>query len=162
MGGSLGAKKINETVRSALPDLLKNYQIVHLCGKGNLDESLQNTEGYRQFEYVHGELPDILAATDFVISRAGSNAIFEFLTMQKPMVLIPLSKFASRGDQILNAESFERQGYASVLYEEDVTVNSLIKHIEELSHNNETYKTALKKYNGKEAIKTIIQHISEA
>ena len=107
-------------------------------------------------------MPDILAATDFVISRAGSNAIFEFLTMQKPMVLIPLSKFASRGDQILNAESFKRQGYASVLYEEDVTVNSLIKHIEELSHNNETYKTALKKYNGKEAIKTIIQHISEA
>lgn len=162
MGGSLGAKKINETVRSALPDLLKNYQIVHLCGKGNLDESLQNKEGYRQFEYVHEELPDILATTDFVISRAGSNAIFEFLTMQKPMVLIPLSKFASRGDQILNAESFKRQGYASVLYEEDVTVNSLIKHIEELSHNNETYKTALKKYNGKEAIKTIIQHISEA
>ena len=69
---------------------------MHLCGKGNLDESLQNKEGYRQFEYVHEELPDILAATDF-ISRAGSNAIFEFLTMQKPMVLIPLSKFASRG-----------------------------------------------------------------
>lgn len=78
MGGSLGAKKINETVRSALPNLLKNYQIVHLCGKGNLDESLQNKEGYRQFEYVHEELPDILAATDFVISRAGSNAILNF------------------------------------------------------------------------------------
>lgn len=78
------------------------------------------------------------------------------------MVLIPLSKFASRGDQILNAESFERQGYASVLYEEDVNVKSLIKYVEELSQNNEKYKTALKKYNGKEAIKTIIQNISEA
>ena len=78
MGGSLGAKKINETVREALPELLKKYQIVHLCGKGNLDESLQNKEGYRQFEYVHGELPDILAITDFVISRAGSNAILSF------------------------------------------------------------------------------------
>ncbi|MFV5914441.1 glycosyltransferase, partial [Bacillus cereus] len=148
--------------REALPELLKKYQIVHLCGKGNLDESLQNKEGYRQFEYVHGELPDILAVTDFVISRAGSNAIFEFLTLQKPMVLIPLSKFASRGDQILNAESFERQGYASVLYEEDVNVKSLIKYVEELNQNNEKYKTALKKYNGKEAIKTIIQNISEA
>ena len=78
------------------------------------------------------------------------------------MILIPLSKFASRGDQILNTESFERQGYASVLYEEDVTVKSLIKHVEELYQNNETYKTALKQYNGKEAIKTIIHHISEA
>lgn len=162
MGGSLGAKKINETVREALPKLLKKYQIVHLCGKGNLDESLQNKEGYKQFEYIHEELPDILAATDFVISRAGSNAIFEFLTLEKPMVLIPLSKFASRGDQILNAESFEKQGYASVLYEEDVTMNSLIKHVEELDQNNEVYKRALKKYNGEEAIKTIIKHISEA
>lgn len=78
------------------------------------------------------------------------------------MVLIPLSKFASRGDQILNAESFEKQGYASVLYEEDVTMNSLIKHVEELDQNNEVYKRALKKYNGEEAIKTIIKHISEA
>ncbi|CJB53871.1 udp-N-acetylglucosamine--n-acetylmuramyl-(pentapeptide)pyrophosphoryl-undecaprenol n-acetylglucosamine transferase [Streptococcus pneumoniae] len=78
------------------------------------------------------------------------------------MVLIPLSKFASRGDQILNAESFERQGYASVLYEEDVNVKSLIKYVEELNQNNEKYKIALKKYNGKEAIKTIIQNISEA
>lgn len=78
MGGSLGAKKINETVREALPKLLKKYQIVHLCGKGNLDESLQNKEGYKQFEYIHEELPDILAATDFVISRAGSMQSLSF------------------------------------------------------------------------------------
>ena len=80
----------------------------------------------------------------FCYFTCGVQRYFEFLTLQKPMLLIPLSKFASRGDQILNAESFERQGYASVLYEEDVTVNSLIKHVEELSHNNEAYNTALK------------------
>ncbi|MEH7459472.1 undecaprenyldiphospho-muramoylpentapeptide beta-N-acetylglucosaminyltransferase [Bacillus sp. JJ1127] len=162
MGGSLGAKKINETVREALPQLLKNYQVVHLCGKGNLDKKLQTAEGYRQFEYVHGELPDVLGATDFVISRAGSNAIFEFLTLQKPMILIPLPKASSRGDQILNAQSFERQGYASVLYEEDISVPSLMEHIEELNHNCAKYKKELKKYNGKEAVQTIMKYIKEA
>ena len=162
MGGSLGAKKINETVRSALPDLRKIIKLCIFAEKEILMNPYKIKKDIDNLNMYMEKLPDILAATDFVISRAGSNAIFEFLTMQKPMVLIPLSKFASRGDQILNAESFERQGYASVLYEEDVTVNSLIKHIEELSHNNEMYKTALKKYNGKEAIKTIIQHISEA
>ena len=162
MGGSLGAKKINETVREALPQLLKNYQVVHLCGKGNLDEKLQSTKGYRQFEYVHGELPDVLGATDFVISRAGSNAIFEFLTLQKPMILIPLPKSSSRGDQILNAQSFERQGYAAVLYEENISVTSLMEHIEELNHNCAKYKKELKKYNGKEAVQTIMKYIKEA
>ncbi|PFE05576.1 undecaprenyldiphospho-muramoylpentapeptide beta-N-acetylglucosaminyltransferase [Bacillus cereus] len=162
MGGSLGAKKINEAVREALPQLLKIYQVVHLCGKGNLDGKLQGIEGYRQFEYVQDELPDVLGATDFVISRAGSNAIFEFLTLQKPMILIPLPKTASRGDQILNAQSFERQGYASVLYEENVTVTSLIKQIESLNRNYEKYKKELKKYSGKEAVQTIVKYIEEA
>ena len=162
MGGSLGAKKINEAVREALPQLLKIYQVVHLCGKGNLDGKLQGIEGYRQFEYVQDELPDVLGATDFVISRAGSNAIFEFLTLQKPMILIPLPKTASRGDQILNAQSFERQGYASVLYEENVTVTSLIKQIESLNHNYKKYKKELKKYSGKEAVQTIVKYIEEA
>ncbi|GAA3321949.1 hypothetical protein GCM10020331_039890 [Ectobacillus funiculus] len=120
MGGSLGAKRINEAVRAALPDLLQHYQVVHLCGKGNKDESLEGTEGYRQFEYISSELPDVLAAADLVISRAGSNSIFEFLTLKKPMILIPLSKAASRGDQILNAQAFEKMGYCHVLYEENL------------------------------------------
>ncbi|WP_459499439.1 undecaprenyldiphospho-muramoylpentapeptide beta-N-acetylglucosaminyltransferase [Bacillus sp. C1] len=162
MGGSLGAKKINETVREALPQLLKKYQVVHLCGKGNLDGKLQGLEGYRQFEYVQGELPDVLGATDFVISRAGSNAIFEFLTLQKPMILIPLPKASSRGDQILNAQSFERQGYASVLYEENITAPSLIECVEELDRNCAEYKKGFKKYSGKEAVQTIVKYIMEA
>lgn len=162
MGGSLGAKKINETLRKALPQLLTHYQIVHLCGKGNIDESLQETKGYAQFEYVHEELPHILAATDFVISRAGSNAIFEFLTLQKPMILIPLPKASSRGDQILNAQSFEQQGYATVLYEEALTEETIVSCIDELCRNKEQYKQAMNKYNGQQAVQTIIDQIKKA
>lgn len=162
MGGSLGAKKMNETLRQALPKLLPHYQIVHLCGKGNIDEKLQQTKGYAQFEYVHEELPHILAATDFVISRAGSNAIFEFLTLQKPMILIPLPKASSRGDQILNAKSFEKQGYAQVLYEEDLKVETMVSCIDRLYSKKDQYKQAMKRYNGQQALETIIDHINKA
>ncbi|MGG2095454.1 undecaprenyldiphospho-muramoylpentapeptide beta-N-acetylglucosaminyltransferase [Bacillus sp. S13(2024)] len=162
MGGSLGAKRINEAVRGALPDLLQTYQIVHLCGKGNLDEKLESMPGYKQFEYVHGELPDILAATDIVISRAGSNAIFEFLTLQKPMLLIPLPKSSSRGDQILNAQSFEKQGYGRVLFEEDLTETLLVEYVEELYNHRLQYKRSMQQYNGKEALQTIIDYVTKA
>ncbi|WP_219833905.1 undecaprenyldiphospho-muramoylpentapeptide beta-N-acetylglucosaminyltransferase [Paenibacillus sp. R14(2021)] len=121
MGGSLGSKRINEMVRRSLPELTRTYQVVHLCGKGELDESCSHVKGYRQYEYIHDELPDIVACTDVVISRAGSNSIFEFLALRKPMLLIPLSKEASRGDQILNAESFRKSGYCEVIQEEELT-----------------------------------------
>ncbi|MFD0711973.1 undecaprenyldiphospho-muramoylpentapeptide beta-N-acetylglucosaminyltransferase [Paenibacillus sp. GCM10027626] len=124
MGGSLGAKKINETVRAALKELTSSFHVVHLCGKGQLDPSLENPY-YRQYEYVNDELPDILAMTDIVISRAGSNSIFEFLSLRKPMLLIPLTKAQSRGDQILNARSFAAAGYGEVLEEEALTPAAL-------------------------------------
>lgn len=117
MGGSLGATAVNKAVRDALPELLKDWQIIHLCGKGKLDESLKGTPGYLQFEYVQKELPDLFALCDLVISRAGANAICELLALKKPTLLIPLSAKASRGDQILNARSFERQGFSMVLEE---------------------------------------------
>ncbi|WP_062236312.1 undecaprenyldiphospho-muramoylpentapeptide beta-N-acetylglucosaminyltransferase [Fictibacillus sp. FJAT-27399] len=138
MGGSLGSKKINEAVRLSLDALLPRFQIIHLCGKGQKDSSILK-KGYIQFEYVSDELADILAATDFVISRAGSNSIFEFLSLRKPMLLIPLSKEASRGDQIENARSFEKQGYCEVLFEEDLTAESLMQGIEQLYSNQEAY-----------------------
>ena len=100
MGGSLGSVVINDALRGNLPTLLKNYQIIHLCGKGNIDAKLEGLEGYRQFEYVTTELPDLLYAADFIVSRAGANSIFEFLALHKPMLLIPLSAAKSRGDQI--------------------------------------------------------------
>lgn len=136
MGGSLGARKINEAVRGNLEELLTAFQIIHICGKGNVDESLVQ-KGYRQYEFIKGELPHYLAMTDFVISRAGSNSIFEFLALKKPMLLIPLSREASRGDQILNANSFVKQGYAIKLEEEELDEKSFLDGVNELKSNRD-------------------------
>ncbi|WP_301552032.1 undecaprenyldiphospho-muramoylpentapeptide beta-N-acetylglucosaminyltransferase [Guptibacillus hwajinpoensis] len=138
MGGSLGAKRINEAVRNQLDELLKTFDILHLTGKGQVDSTI-NMNGYKQFEYVTDELPDLLATADLIISRAGSNSIFEFLALKKPMLLIPLSRAASRGDQILNAQSFEKSGYANVLLEEDLTEESFMKSVRETYQNRGTY-----------------------
>jgi len=151
MGGSLGAKKINDAVRAALPDLLAQCQIVHLTGKGQVDHSLYRY-GYVQYEYVNDELSDLLAMADCVISRAGSNSIFEFLALRKPMLLIPLSKDASRGDQILNARSFEKMGYASVLPEEALTPETLTVRLKELVKNGNAYRASMESYDAKEAL----------
>src|SRR5690606_17252021 len=109
MGGSLGSVVLNDALRSNLPELLVDFNIVHLCGKGNVDHSLSSLKGYKQFDYVTNELPDLLQLSDYVVSRAGSNSIYEFLALKKPMLLIPLSASKSRGDQILNANIFEKQ-----------------------------------------------------
>ena len=131
MGGSLGASVVNDAVRAALPKLLISYDIVHLCGKGKVEERL-NQPGYRQFEYVNEELPDVLAATDVVVSRAGANAVFEFLALSKPALLIPLPRSASRGDQILNAGYFARKGFAMVLEQESLTPETLLDAVNDL------------------------------
>ena len=125
IGGSLGATAVNDAVRRILPQLLKSFQVVHLCGKDKLDKSLQNISGYVQYEYIKKELADLFALADIVISRAGANAICEISALKKPNLLIPLSAKASRGDQILNARSFERLGYSMVLEEEQITDNTL-------------------------------------
>ncbi|MGN0272184.1 MAG: undecaprenyldiphospho-muramoylpentapeptide beta-N-acetylglucosaminyltransferase, partial [Lachnospiraceae bacterium] len=91
IGGSIGSVVINDTVRKALPELLKEYQVVHLCGKGNLAPELDGTQGYVQYEYIKEELNDLFALADIVISRAGANAICELLALHKPNILIPLS-----------------------------------------------------------------------
>lgn len=132
MGGSLGSVVINDALRENLPRLLEQYQIIHLCGKGNRDMALENIEGYCQFEYVTAELPDLLYASDYIVSRAGSNSIFEFLALHKPMLLIPLSAAKSRGDQILNANLFKKQGFAQVLDEEKLTKESFLQAIVKL------------------------------
>lgn len=139
MGGSLGAKKINEVVREALPELLKTYQVVHLCGKGNIVHELENDQGYRQFEYVNQELPDVMAAAAIILSRAGSNAIFEFLALKKPMILVPLPLRASRGDQILNARSFKQKGYCEVLDNDALTEAQLIETLNRLYRDRYDY-----------------------
>lgn len=137
MGGSLGSVVVNDAVRANLKKLLEQYQIIHLCGKGNKDASLEGLEGYRQFDYVTDELPDLLYAADFIVSRAGSNSIFEFLALHKPMLLIPLSAAKSRGDQILNARLFKKQGFAHVLDEDTMTKESFYQAVQDLAANSE-------------------------
>ncbi|MGG1684494.1 undecaprenyldiphospho-muramoylpentapeptide beta-N-acetylglucosaminyltransferase [Pseudalkalibacillus sp. NRS-1564] len=146
MGGSLGAKRINEAVRNQLDELLQTYDILHLTGKGQVVENLQ-MQGYKQFEYVTDELPHLLAMADLIVSRAGSNSIFEFLALKKPMLLIPLSRAASRGDQILNAQSFQKSGYANVLLEEDLSDASFLKSVRETFENRSTYIKAMEQDN---------------
>ena len=139
IGGSLGAASVNENIRKILPELLKEFQVIHLCGKGKMDESLKDTKGYVQYEYIKQELADLFALADIVISRAGANAICELNALKKPNLLIPLSANASRGDQILNARSFERQGYSMVLEEEEITESTLLNSIRELYQNRQSY-----------------------
>ena len=161
MGGSLGAKKINEAVRESLNQLTARYQIVHLCGKGNIDTNFSNVPGYRQFEYVHEELPDILAATELVITRGGSNAIFEFLALNIPMLIIPLSLQQSRGDQILNAKAFEEKGYSLTLAEENLTRESLIKYIGSVQKKSEGFRRNMKLSQKGEALQTLVNEINK-
>ncbi len=161
VGGSLGAKAINDALRDALPELLKTYQIVHLCGKGKTDESLMDIEGYKQFEYVKAEMKDLFAMSDLIISRAGANAICEILALKKPNILIPLPAHASRGDQILNAASFERQCFSKVLAEEDVTTKNLIDTIHEVYNNKQKYIDAMSESKTSDAVSTIINLIED-
>lgn len=157
IGGSLGATAVNEAVRSILPELLKDFQVVHLCGKGKLDESLRDTKGYMQYEYIKKELADLFALADIVISRAGANAICELSALNKPNLLIPLSARASRGDQILNARSFEHLGYSKVLEEEEITKESLLDAVHDLYKNRESYITAMSSSKHKDSIELIVQ-----
>lgn len=138
MGGSLGSVVLNDALRENLPMLLKDYQIIHLCGKGNVDQNLQTLDGYKQFDYVTDELPDLLHAANYVVSRAGSNSIFEFLALHKPMLLIPLSAAKSRGDQILNANLFKKQGFAHVIQEESLTKSSFMEGIQALIRDEDS------------------------
>lgn len=160
VGGSTGSVKVNEAVRSILPKLLEKYQVIHLCGKDKLDKSI-NATGYVQYEYIKNELSDLLDAADVVISRAGANAICELLALRKPNILIPLSAASSRGDQILNAESFEKQGYSYVLKEETLTDIKLLDAVESVYTNKQNYINNMSKSKLNDSIESIIKIIKE-
>lgn len=161
IGGSLGSAVVNEAVRGILPELLKQFQIIHLCGKDKLDASLNGKEGYVQYEYIKQELSDLLAASDIIISRAGANAICEILALRKPNILVPLSAQASRGDQILNANSFKKQGFSYVLPEEELSKDSLLKAIQTVYKDKLSYTKAMEKSSLNNPIETIIQLINK-
>ncbi|MCR5654562.1 MAG: undecaprenyldiphospho-muramoylpentapeptide beta-N-acetylglucosaminyltransferase [Lachnospiraceae bacterium] len=160
IGGSLGAANVNAAVRNALPELLKDFQVVHICGKEKVDNLLLTTEGYKQFEYVKQELKDLFAMADLVISRAGANAICELLALQKPNLLIPLTN-GSRGDQLLNAKSFESQGYSMVLQEDDITNTVLVDAVHDLYFNRVSYIDAMQHSHQKDSIKTLLNLIED-
>ncbi len=161
IGGSLGAVAVNNAVRESLDELLKHFQIIHLCGKGKVEPSLQQKQGYVQFEYIKKELSDLFACTDLMISRAGANAICEILSLRKPNILIPLSAAASRGDQILNARSFEKQGYSFVIEEESLTKEALVQAVETVYENRNSYVDAMNKSELADPIQTIMGLIEE-
>lgn len=162
VGGSLGSAAINQAVRDILPDLLKDFQVVHLCGKEKVDNLLLTTKGYKQFEYVRSEMKDIFAMADIVISRAGANAISELLSLKKPNILIPLPASSSRGDQILNAKSFESQGFSIVIDEDDLTKKLLLEKVQELYFNRASYIKAMGQSSQRDSISTITGLIEEA
>jgi len=160
IGGSSGAANVNTIVREALNELLKDFQVIHICGKDKVDNLLLPTRGYKQFEYVKAELKDLFALADIVISRAGANAICELLALQKPNILIPLI-MGSRGDQILNAKSFEAQGYSIMLSEEDATTPVLVDAVHDLYFRRNSFIDAMSKSHQKDSVATILSLIDE-
>lgn len=161
IGGSLGAASVNTAVREALPTLLQDFQVVHICGKEKIDNMLLHTEGYIQFEYVKAELKDLFALADVVISRAGANSICELLALKKPNLLVPLSAKSSRGDQILNAKSFESQGFSLVIDDDDLSPTLLAEKVTELYFNRQSFVDAMSKSNQHGSIHTITKLIEE-
>lgn len=161
VGGSTGAAVVNEAVRNLLPTLLKNYDVIHLCGKGKCNSDYNDIAGYRQYEYISAELKDLFASADVIVSRAGANAVCELLALAKPNILVPLSAAASRGDQILNAESFERCGYSYLLYEEKLTNETLLNAINTVYEDREKYISAMKTAQQADSTKIISELIKD-
>jgi UDP-N-acetylglucosamine--N-acetylmuramyl-(pentapeptide) pyrophosphoryl-undecaprenol N-acetylglucosamine transferase len=159
VGGSTGSKVINETIRKSLESLLKKFDVIHMCGKGNVESSLNKKDGYIQFEYIGDELPHIMAAADIILSRAGANSIFEILALKKPNLLIRLSKNSSRGDQILNAASFEKSGFSTVLQEEEVSTETLMAKLDELYINKNKYIKSMEESNISSGVDRVVEVI---
>lgn len=163
IGGSLGAKSINDEVRKHIKEILKDFNIIHICGKGNVDNSMLNLDGYNQYEYVKDDLAHLLQAADYVISRAGANVIFELLALKKPTLLIPLSKKISRGDQILNANSFEKEGYSIVLDEDEMMEkHNLMEKINELKNKRSILINNMQNSDVKNGVEGILREIMKS
>lgn len=161
IGGSLGASSVNQTIRDNLDALLAHFDIIHICGKDKVDNLKLTIPGYKQFEFVKEELCHLFAAADIVVSRAGANAICELLALHKPAILVPLPATSSRGDQILNAASFEKQGYSMVV-QDDEFPDKILDAVKELYENREKYTEAMKQSSQINAIPIIMDLINRA
>ena len=160
MGGGQGALRLNKAIRQALGTLNEHYQIIHLCGKGKVDNSINNPE-YRQFEYASDTLPHFFAAADLIVSRAGANALYEILALQKPHVLVPLSAKVSRGDQIQNAKFFNKQGISTVVDDDTLTAEGLIEAINHVTDNRDEIVTKIKALDIQSATMKVVAIIKE-
>ncbi|WP_373898268.1 undecaprenyldiphospho-muramoylpentapeptide beta-N-acetylglucosaminyltransferase [Haloimpatiens sp. FM7315] len=161
IGGSLGSKFINDLIRNNLDKLLYKYDILHVCGKNNLDDSLVNRKGYKQYEYVSEELKHFINASDIVVSRAGANVIFELLALNKPNILIPLSAKVSRGDQILNANSFKERNFSIVLEEEKTNNEIFMDSLRKLDSEKSKYIKTMKESGFKNGADIIVDTINK-
>jgi UDP-N-acetylglucosamine--N-acetylmuramyl-(pentapeptide) pyrophosphoryl-undecaprenol N-acetylglucosamine transferase len=156
IGGSQGSRTINQAIESSLDHLLKEFNICHICGKGGLTKE---RSGYRQFEYVNEELPHLFALADLVISRSGATTLFELLALRKPSLLVPLATNASRGDQILNAESFKKQGFSEILRQENLTPQTLVESIESAFAKRSAMISAMEKSSSENGVDSVMKAI---
>jgi UDP-N-acetylglucosamine--N-acetylmuramyl-(pentapeptide) pyrophosphoryl-undecaprenol N-acetylglucosamine transferase len=160
-GGGLGSDAVNKLIRNLLPKLLPNFNIVHSCGKGKVDNNLQKITGYCQFEYISTELPHVLAAADLVISRAGANSIYELLSLKKLHILLPLSKEVSRGDQLKNAKYCEDLGFSHIIYPQNLKEETLLQEIDWIFDHADPLKKAMMTFNQLDSIALICDLLSE-
>ena len=162
-GGSTGAQAINSLVHGALNELLSGFQVLHLCGKGNLDDMGGGIPGYVQREYLDTEdMADAYACADVIVSRAGANTLSELVALHKPTLLIPYPKGASRGDQILNAREFEDKGLARVLQQENATPELLVQNVTELYKKRDEFSERMKKEPAANGLENVLNEIMDA
>ena len=161
IGGSTGAQSVNKALREALPLLLPDFDVAHLCGKGNLDPALEGTAGYAQVEFLDKDLPDAFACADLVLSRAGSNALMELQALCKPLLLVPYPIGASRGDQILNAKSLAGRGLCRVLMQEDMNAESLNSALRETWAARDALREAVAKAPPADGTQRVLELIEE-
>ena len=159
VGGSTGAQAINECVRAALNAITDTFQVLHLCGKGNLSAEHEGARNYVQCEFLDEEMADAYACADVLISRAGANVLCEILALRKPALLIPYPKEISRGDQVLNAGSFEARGLSRVMNQSDMTPESLEREIVSLYHDRGAIYDAMAREPAANGLDNVLEQI---
>lgn len=155
MGGSGGSAILNQVVREALPKLTPHFNLIHLCGKDNVEKAL-DSGGYKQLAFASEALPHLLAMTELMITRGGANALAEILALKKPSLIIPLSKKASRGDQIDNANNFKKHGYSLVLEEDQLTADILFDQVMVLQRNKSKLMSAMAEAKASDGVQKIV------
>jgi len=161
VGGSLGSRKINDNIFAVLKDLLKNYNIIHITGKGN--NKIKSYENYNSFEIVD-DMVNLYNIADFVLGRSGAGVTAECFFKKLPMLLIPLENKATRGDQTLNAKYYVDLGVAKIVKESELTPTKILNEINKFSNNLHNYKSKYEKMltiNGKDKIIKLIKSIEK-